>query len=380
MSLDNRHLSEQASLRGMAGLECRRRTIMKNTLMIMLAVATLAVSGVCLYQARQLQARKAEIAGLQRQVQTQADQLEAVKSSQERLKQRHLDIADKLEATSSALDSAQEAAARAASNAAVATASAKKAAASGKPGENFGPTIAKMLENPEMKKMIAAQQRAMMDMMYGPLFKELGLSPEETDRFKEMLLAVQMKGVEQAGSLFGGKADAKEKAELAKSLSDATKQSEDEIKAFLGDARYAQYEDYKETIGERMQLNQLTQQLASGQNALTADQQGQMLNIMKEERKAMANDFASLGWAGSQPSNPADALSEEKMNQIMDLQKNLGQRVYERARSVLQPEQLSAFGTFQSNQLSMQRLGIKMFQGMMGGGKEASGGAAQPGP
>jgi hypothetical protein len=353
---------------------------MKNTAMMVLAVVALAVSGVCLYQARQLQTRKAAIADLQRQLQSQAEQLDKVKTSQERLKQQRLDIADRLEATSSALDSAQEAAARAASNAAAATASAKKAAASGKGGENFGPTIAKMLENPEMKKMIAQQQRAMMDMMYGPLFKELGLSPAETDRFKEMLLAVQMKGVEQAGSLFSGKADAKEKAELTKALTDATKQSEDEIKSFLGDARYAQYKDYKETLGERMQLNQLTQQLAGGQNALNAGQEAQMINIMKEERKAMATDFASLGWAGSQPSNPTDALSEEKMNQIMDLQQNLGQRVYERARSVLQPEQLSAFGTFQSNQLSMQRLGIKMFQGMMSGDKQTSDGATPPSP
>lgn len=52
-------------------------------------------------------------------------------------------------------------------------------------------------------------------------------------------------------------------------------------------------------------------------------------------------------------SNPQDPPSEERMNQIMDLQQNLGQRVFERGRSVLQPNQLSAFGTFESNQLSM---------------------------
>jgi len=68
------------------------------------------------------------------------------------------------------------------------------------------------------------------------------------------------------------------------------------------------------------------------------------------------------------------------MTQIMDLQQNLGQRVFERARSVLQPEQLDAFGTFHTNQLAMQRLGIKMFQGMMGENKPPANGATPPIP
>jgi hypothetical protein len=205
------------------------------------------------------------------------------------------------------------------------------------------------------------------------------LSQEDTDRFKELLLAQQMKGVDQATSLFGDKADAKAKADAAKAIADAAKQSEDEIQAFLGDDRYAYYKDYKEMLGERMQLNQFTQQLANGQHPLSADQQTSLLNVMKEERKAMATDFANLGWSGGQPTNPQDALSGDKLSQYLDLQQSLSQRVYERARNVLQPEQLDAFGTSQTNQISMQRLGIKMMQSMMGD-KQPANGEVRPNP
>lgn len=354
---------------------------MKNTLTLVFALTALAVSAVCLYQAKQLRTRHAEVAQLQEALAVQTRQLEAARTAEERLKRHRSSLSEQLDVTSIELEAERERAARAASNA-IATAKASFPATN-KPGkgmEGFGGTLAKMLENPEMKKMIAQQQRAMMDTMYGPLFKELGLSKEQTGQFKELLLAQQMKGVEQAGALFGDKSEGKDKAEMTKALTETTKQSEDEIKAFLGEDSYAKYKDYKETLGERMQLTQLNQQLAGGDHPLSGDQQNQLLSIMKEERKALATDFANLGWAGGQPANPQDIFAEDKLNQVLDLQQSLGQRVYERARFVLQPEQLNAFGSFQTNQLAMQRLGIKMFQGMQGGDKASTGDAAAPVP
>jgi hypothetical protein len=354
---------------------------MKNTLTLVFALAALAVSAVCLYQARQLRTRHAEVAQFQEALAVQTRQLEAAKAAEERLKRHRSSLSEQLDVTSVELEAERERATRAASNA-IATAKAS-APATNKPRkgmEGFGGTLAKMLENPEMKKMIAQQQRAVMDTMYGPLFKELGLTKEQTERFKELLLAQQMKGVEQAGALFGGNAEGKDKAEMAKSLTETTKQSEEEIKAFLGEDGYTKYKDYRETLGERMQLNQFNQQLAGGDHPLSSDQQTQLLSIMNEERKALTTDFANLGWAGGQPSNPQDILAEDKLNQVLDLQQGLGQRVYERARFVLQPEQLNAFGAFQTNQLSMQRFGIKMLQSMQGGENASTGDAAAPVP
>ena len=64
----------------------------------------------------------------------------------------------------------------------------------------FGDMLAKMMADPAMKKMMRQQQAAAMDMMYGPLFKEINLSPDDKEKFKELLLDRQMKAVETGGA------------------------------------------------------------------------------------------------------------------------------------------------------------------------------------
>lgn len=129
-----------------------------------------------------------------------------------------------------------------------------------------------------------------------------------------------------------------------------------------------------------MQLNQFHLQLAGGEHPLDSEQQAQLLHIMNEERQALAADFAQLGWVGGQPANPQDLFAADKLNQVMDLQQNLGQRVYDRARSVLQPEQLDAFGAFQTNQLSLQRIGIQLLQSQSRNGAPSTVPSPPPGP
>ena len=120
---------------------------------------------------------------------------------------------------------------------------ATSAAVTGKPekkkGGLFGDALAKMMEDPSMKKMKRQQQMVMMDSMYGPLFKQLGLSPEETEKFKELLIDGQMKGVEGAGALFSGERDPAERTEAIKAMGEQQKQLDEQLKAFLGDERYS---------------------------------------------------------------------------------------------------------------------------------------------
>ena len=64
-----------------------------------------------------------------------------------------------------------------------------------------------------------------------------------------------MKAAEQATSVFGG-SGATNRTEMLSSLTADQKSFDDQVKAFLGDDRYAQYKDYQETVGERTLLNQ----------------------------------------------------------------------------------------------------------------------------
>lgn len=238
-----------------------------------------------------------------------------------------------------------------------------------KKGGLFGDALAKMMEDPAMKKMMRQQQMAMMDTMYGPLFKQLGLSPEEIAGFKEKLIDNQMGGVENASALFGSDADPAKRAEAIESITEKHKAGEEQLKEFLGEDRYGQYKDYQETLGERMTLNQFQQQLSGGQNALSQDQNGQLLAIMKEERENSPAMFGADPNAVPDPAQLEAMLSEEKMNEHFEQQEELNRRILERAGAVLTREQLNSLAGFQTNQLQMQRFGMSMAIQFMGGKK-----------
>ena len=233
----------------------------------------------------------------------------------------------------------------------------------------FGDLLSKMLEDPGMKKMMRQQQVVMLDMMYGPLFKELGLSPEEIDKFKELLIDAQMGGIEGAGLFLGGDADPAQREEAIKSMAERRQADEEQLKAFLGEERFAQYKEYQESLGERMALNQFEQQLSGGQNALTEGQSGQLLDIMKEESRGASSIFRNDPSALPDPAQLEAMFSEEKMTKHFEEQEELNRRILERAKAVLTPEQLESLTSFQNSQLQMQRFGMTMAIQFMGGKK-----------
>jgi len=224
-----------------------------------------------------------------------------------------------------------------------------------------------MMADPAMKKMMRQQQAAAMDMMYGPLFKEINLSTEDKEKFKELLLDRQMKAVEAGGAFMKLQGEDTDKTAAMNDLAAQQKEFDAQVKAVLGDERYGQYKDYSETMAERMAVNQLSQQLASSPNPLSDDQSRQLLEIMKAEKKNTTPVFGEPGADGSaNMANWQAMLSEERMNEFFKQREEIDQRVLERSKAVLTPEQLTAFATHQANQLQMQRLGMSMAAKMFG--------------
>jgi hypothetical protein len=98
---------------------------------------------------------------------------------------------------------------------------------------------------------------------------------------------------------------------------------------------------------------------------------------MKEERQNVAATGVGAANAGSEADFSA-ALSDNKVNELIQAQQIAGQRVYERARVILSPEQLQAFGSFQTNQLQSMRVSVNMFRKMFA--PDTAAGAAIPNP
>lgn len=348
---------------------------MKNTLILVFAATTLALGVLCVAQWQKFKRQDTQMTSLRVELDQQAQQLadvEAAKSLVDRQRRELLDQAGDLAAK---LQSAQQAAAHSPQLQA-----GEVAAPESKPGKKenpFGSFLAKMMEDPDTKKMIREQQRLMLNQLYDPLIKRLGLTPEEGDQFKDLLADNMMKSTEKATSLMGGSST--NRAAMAGVLAEEQKAFEEQIRGFLGESRYAQYQDYQQTVGERTQLTQFQQQFAGSENALTDPQTEQLLQFMKEEKQHVA------AATGQPPPGPAqDAANLEAMlagdglEKLMQSQETVNQRVYDRAAGVLTETQLAAFGKFQTNQLQMTRMGMNMARKFMA--PEGDGSPTPPNP
>ena len=174
---------------------------MKNKFAGFSLLAAVVLAAVCFFQWKQNSGLKRQIASLRDSIQERDQRQEADQKKLKKLKRQSAELNRQVQTLTSELQSLRPA--PAATSAAPSSGPQPAAAAADDSGENkgfFGGLLSKMMNDPEMKKMMRQQQGAMMDMMYGGLFKELQLTAEETDKFKELMLDRQMKAVEAGGA------------------------------------------------------------------------------------------------------------------------------------------------------------------------------------
>jgi hypothetical protein len=335
---------------------------MKNTLLVLFALATIALGAVCLLQTRKVSERNLQISRLRAEADQLVREIADLQSSQKFLQQQSQELFDQSSQLAAKLVAVERTNAQLTSSAkgGAATDSARASARADK--NPFGQLMAKMMDDPDMKKMIRDQQRLTLDRLYDPLMKQMGLSPEEATRFKDLLAENMMKGTEKASSLFGGETSTN-RTEMLSKLAAEQKSFDEQLKAYLGESRYAQYKDYQQTVGERAQLQQFQQQAAGGGNALTDQQTEQLLAFMNEAKQAV-NATGGFG----QPQDAAGMqamLSGGGIEKMLQSQEAISRQVYGRAQTVLSADQLAAFGTFQTNQLQMMRMGMSMAQKLL---------------
>jgi hypothetical protein len=211
----------------------------------------------------------------------------------------------------------------------------------------------KMFKDPEMQKMLETQQATALHALYADYLKEAGLSEDQQVRFFQVLQDRQMAlmGASE-NAMSGGAVD-------MKAATAATAAASDALKEMLGPDQYALFEKYEQSLGPRVQVARLNQQL-TGIGAPLADYQETALIQIFSQESADLPAFAS----GSAPPESMDAAAIDQYAQDMD---EANQRIYTRARPLLKPDQLAALAAFQKNMTATQIAGLKMARQMMDG-------------
>jgi hypothetical protein len=347
-------------------------------LIAVLAVATAALAVVCVLQSKQLRAQREVTVATEEAKRVEADgretqalRVKELERSQARL-QKQVEEFTSLTAALRSNDVRQSTTASALSKQLQATRTQTAGSGgtnegAGALGKGMGEMLKTMMKDPAMRDMIREQQKATVKMMYSGLLKEMNLTPEEKEQFTQLLTDAQMRNVEAAQAMFSDKKE--DNAAATQSVADTKKQSDADMKAFLGDERYAQYQDYQKNIGERMQLDQLKTSLAGQNMALNDQQSSQLLAIMKEEKSAVPPIIPSD--ANQDPQKVKALMTAENMDKQMQWMSDYNARVLARANQVLTADQYKQFQAFQEQQATMQRLGLKMAREMFSGDKPA---------
>lgn len=323
---------------------------MRNFIGFLAALFLAIAIGASLYVYRKSTTARAEIAAAQAQVAQTASQLDAEKSQRQSIEKERDQLIKIADETGSQLRKVSS------------NAPAPSEPEASKPG--LGKLMAQMMADPETRKFVREQQRVAMEQLYTPLIKKLGLTPQESTEFQKLLLDRTIANSEKAMTLVGAP-EGEERAKALQTLAEEQKSFEEDVRSFLGESRYAEYKTYQDTVGERTQLNMFRQNDVAGRT-LTDEQTDQLLSAMAQEKKTLQESGAFFPGSNQDPAAMQSMLQEEQAAKVLDAQELLNQRVYQRAAGMLSDDQLQSFARFQTNQLQMMRVGLKMARQMLG--------------
>ena len=226
-----------------------------------------------------------------------------------------------------------------------------------------------MFKSKEMKDMIKSQQKTMLggmvDKNYGPYFASLNLTPEQSSALKDLILNRGLVDAEAGLSMLSGDNDPDKRKEIMDKTKADREAVNDQIKDFLGDDNYKQFETYEKSIPDRMTLNMYKDQQGTGPGALNPNQEEHLLQAMSEERQNFKfttdyNDQSKLN------GDFASYFTPERIDQFEKESEELNQHYLDRAKTLLSPEQLDPFGKFLDGQRELQKAGFKMAMTMFG--------------
>jgi hypothetical protein len=198
------------------------------------------------------------------------------------------------------------------------------------------------------------QAAAMLERLYAPLVKKLGLTPEQSRGFYQEIFDNKMKGQAQMAELLRHE----DLNRMARTVADFQKETDARLQTLLGSANFAQYQEYQIGIGDRGVLERTKDDFA--EHPLTEEQQQLLLEAMEAGRRAAGNATGS-GNAGFSVADTA-----EVMDQKLTRQESIDRHILQQAAGFLSPAQLKILSSTQAKLLAARKNGYEKARAMFG--------------
>jgi RNA polymerase sigma factor (sigma-70 family) len=196
--------------------------------------------------------------------------------------------------------------------------------------------LAQMMSNPAMKDYIRQVQTKMIRDRYEPLFKELKLTPENSEKFTQLIGSIWSKGTEAAS---GGDTE-------SPGLRETAEAANKELESMLGEAGYARYNEFNTEIPARTTINLLGNKL--GDDRLSEDQTAQLIKVVMAEPFDLTRGISG-DWDKSYFGSQAD------FDQYIQNVQASQQRILQQASSFLNSNQLSTLAAIQADSVNARK-------------------------
>lgn len=157
-------------------------------------------------------------------------------------------------------------------------------------------------DNPELMNLFVAHGRARLQRHYGALFRNLGLTASQREKFKDILTGLQSRYADMASAKLALELSNDDPA-LKKLEADSTRQMEAELTAAFGEAALTAYMDFERSLPARGYVEGFAVQIASSREPLTPEQAEKLSQALLSasasyQAGAVANSEA-IDWAAA---------------------------------------------------------------------------------
>jgi len=136
------------------------------------------------------------------------------------------------------------------------------------------------MKDPKVVQLMAARTKAQLALRYSGLFSQLKLTQAQGTKFMNLLVEKQSAGLDVVtAATDSGITDVNE---IGRMITKTQNDLNQEIKATLGDAGYAQYQSFSQTQVQRDVISVLQQSLGPSQSPLTNAQYQRMVQILAQ--------------------------------------------------------------------------------------------------
>jgi hypothetical protein len=217
--------------------------------------------------------------------------------------------------------------------------------------------LAKMMENPAAREAMRAQMRGQVDYLYRDLLDMLNLPEDKREAVSKLLTDRTAAAAELGMRMMGGKKlTPEEQKAQSESMSKSIADSDTALKEALGEQDYAKFDRFEKSQPERMQLNSITSQMKDAGVELSPEAESQLMDAMYEERTAFKFDNDM----GNTRNFDMSRLTAENLQRYQEQHVILQEKIYDRAASILSPEQLPVFKKSQESQAALQKMQLEM--------------------